>query len=174
MGNHSPQGFADRAREFIQADRDAPFFVYACSSDPHRDFGNGKAYPGNTPVFYDPAKVIVPPYLPDTPEVRGELAEYYQSISRLDDMVGRLLEVLSTTGHDKDTLVLFLSDNGMPFPGAKCQLYDAGTRLPLIARLPAGSPSGKSTAAMVTWADILPTVLEFTGSTSPKYSLHGR
>ena len=80
--------------------------------------------------------MTVPFFLPDNTEVRQELAEYYESISRLDQGIGLMLDALKETGRDKDTLVIYISDNGMPFPGAKTNLYDPGIHLPLIVFSP--------------------------------------
>ena len=94
---------------------------------------------------FDPKTVPVPYHLPDTPEVRAELADYYQSVARLDHGVGLILKMLEETKtarrHAGD---LPVSDNGIPFPGAKTTLYDAGVHLPLIVRKP-GQKSGSST-----------------------------
>src|SRR5262249_30074738 len=144
---------------------------------PHRaqkGFANEAKYPGVTPVKFDPQKVSVPHYLPDRPEVRAELAEYYESIARVDQGVGRLIAALKATSHLDDTLILVLSDNGPPFPGAKTNLYDAGTRLPLVVRAPNQKQRGVVSQALVNWTDLLPTVLEFAGAKPPPYALHGR
>jgi N-sulfoglucosamine sulfohydrolase len=125
-------------------------------------------------VRYDPREIPVPYFLPDRPEVREELAEYYQAISRLDQGVGRLVQALKETGHWDDTLVLFVSDNGMPFPGAKTTLYEPGMHLPLIVRAPQTKNVGGDSNALVTWADLTPTILDFCGAKGPDYPLHGR
>ena len=70
-------------------------------------------------MHYKPEDVIVPPFLPDTPTCRAELAQYYESISRADAGLGRLIEILKQAGKYDDTLIIFISDNGIPFPGAK-------------------------------------------------------
>ncbi len=177
VSSRSTVQMARRAAEFIKRDDPRPFFLYFCTSDPHRagqGFANDRSYPGVEPVKYDPAEVIVPEFLPDQPEVRRELAEYYQAVSRLDQGLGRLIDVLKETGHWDDTLILYLSDNGIPFPGAKTTMYEPGTRLPLVVRSPEQKTRGGSTDAMVTWADITPTILDFTGAKPPEYPLHGR
>ena len=117
-------------------------------------------------VKFDPKTVPVPYHLPDQPEVRAELAEYYQSVARLDDGVGRVMKVLADAKKLDDTLVIFLSDNGIPFPGAKTTLYDSGVRLPLIVRKP-GQKGGVVNNAMVSWTDIAPTVLDWCGVKPP-------
>ncbi len=170
QGNRNAVRMAKNAKEWLAEKDDRPFFLYFCTSDPHRGGGaDGYSnynddpghYPGVTPVRYKPEDVQVPPWLPDIPETRQELAEYYQAISRLDQGLGVLLDALKDTGHWDDTLVLFLSDNGPPFPGAKTNLYEPGMNLPLIVRHPDQQKTGGATDAMVTWADVTPTILDF-------------
>lgn len=117
--------------------------------------------------------MTVPYFLSDKPDVRRELAEYYQSISRLDQGVGFVLDALKETKHAEDTLVLFVSDNGPPFPGAKTTLYDSGIHLPLIVSSPAQKQRDLTNNAMVSWIDILPTILDWTGVAAPP-ALTGR
>ena len=177
MGGRYGLRMAENARRFIEQDDPRPFFLYFCTSDPHRSrdgFANNLKYPGMKPVVYDPAKIPVPHFLPDEPEVRAELAEYYQAVSRLDEGLGHLLRVIDETGHRDDTLVIYLSDNGIPFPGAKTTLYEPGMRLPLVIRSPEQKRRGVVSRAMVTWADITPTILDYCGAAGPKYALHGR
>lgn len=156
------------AASFIRSHDDRPFFVTIGYSDPHRapvDYGNDRVWPGVKPTLYDPRRVPIPSHLPDLPAVRGDLAEYYESLSRLDAGVGMLLDDLAAMGRADDTLVLFLSDNGRPFPGAKTNLYDPGLHLPLIVRAPGVAPAVND--AMVSWVDIAPTILDWTGVAVP-------
>jgi arylsulfatase A-like enzyme len=112
--------------------------------------------------------VVVPPYLPDTPEVRADLALYYDEVARLDGFVGAVLDELDRQGVANDTLVLFLSDNGRPFPRCKTTVYDSGCRTPLIARGPAGGVrAGSATRSLVGTIDITPTLLGLAGATVP-------
>ncbi|MFT4026199.1 MAG: sulfatase [Novosphingobium sp.] len=167
---------ADAAERFILEAGAMPFFVTVAYSDPHRapvNFGNDREWPRVKDVHYDPAKVTVPSHLPDLPAVRADLAQYYQSISRLDSGVGMLIEALARTGHAEDTLIVFLSDNGRPFPGAKTNLYDPGLHLPLIVHAP-GARGGAVSDALVSWTDITPTLLDWTGAKGPTYPLPGR
>ncbi|MGL4554715.1 MAG: sulfatase family protein [Gemmataceae bacterium] len=153
---------AKQAAKFLADGGGKPFCLVVGYTDPHRaakGFANEKPWPGIEPVKYDPEAVPVPDHLPDTPEVRADLADYYQAVSRLDAGVGAMLGVLKESGRDADTLVLFLSDNGIPFPGAKTTVYDAGLRLPLIVRDPSVK-GGHTNAAMASWVDVLPTVLD--------------
>jgi N-sulfoglucosamine sulfohydrolase len=175
-GDRSPSGMAEAARAFIERDGERPFFLYVCTTDPHRAgraFGNERNYPGAEPVKIDPAALEVPPFLPDRPEVRRDLSEYYQAVARADQTLGAVLGALRATARDRDTLVMFLSDNGIPFPGAKTTQYDSGTRLPLVVRLPQQRKPGVVSSAMVAWTDITPSLLEWAGVEAPK-NLHGR
>jgi N-sulfoglucosamine sulfohydrolase len=173
-GNRNAVAMAENCREFISKGG-KPFFLYFCTSDPHRGggkvrgdplgpdaFGNNQSYEGVNEVRYDPAKVVVPPFLPDNPETRAELAQYYQAISRLDQGLGRLLDVLKETGQAGNTVVLFTGDNGMAFPGSKTTLYEPGSRLPFIVSSP-DHPKGRLSNAMVSWVDFTPTILDIAG-----------
>ncbi|MGL4421753.1 MAG: sulfatase-like hydrolase/transferase, partial [Gemmataceae bacterium] len=108
-GGRNPATMTQKARNFIQKNPEKPFFLWMGYTDPHRavvGFANDGKYPADVRrEEFDPAKLTVPAYLPDHPEVRKELAEFYQSVARLDDGVGRLLELLKETGHAEDTLV---------------------------------------------------------------------
>lgn len=176
QGARNAVRMAENAEEFIRENDPRPFLLYYSSTDPHRakeGYANETVYPGVTPVKIDPQQIAVPSYLPDQPETRQDLAEYYMSVARLDQGVGRLLQALKNTGHEADTLVLFMSDNGIPFPGAKTGHYDPGVNLPLICRIPGQTP-GLISKSLVTWADITPTLLEYAGAAGPKYPLHGK
>lgn len=166
---------ADEALRFIRGS-DRPFFVTVAYSDPHRapvNYGNDRPWPRVAAVHYDAAEVPVPSHLPDLPEVRQDLAEYYQSVSRLDSGIGLLLDGLAAAGHRDDTLIIYLSDNGRPFPGAKTNLYDPGLHLPLIVHAP-GSAGNAVNDAMVSFVDIVPTILEWTHASPPSRPLPGR
>lgn len=181
---------AKACRKFVEEKSDRPFFLYFCMSDPHRagvaaelperpnSFGNkraGESYAGIAPVHYKPADVIVPPYLPDTAACRAELAQYYESVSRADAGLGRLMELLKRAGKYDDTLIIFISDNGMPFPGAKTSAYEPSLRLPCVVRNPVAKKKGVVNEACVSWVDIVPTILEFAGVKAPSSTkLHGR
>ena len=188
--SHNPVDMAERSRAFIEAGSDQPFFLYYAPNDPHRgaradwaplepnSFGNeppGKEPKGVVPVHYKPADVIVPPFLPDTPTCRAELAQYYESVSRIDSGVGRLIEILKKAGKFDDTLIIYISDNGVPFPGAKTTVYEPGLNLPCIVRNPAAKKRGVVNEAFVSWVDITPTILDFAGVKPARVQkLHGR
>jgi arylsulfatase A-like enzyme len=115
----------------------------------------------------------VPPYLPDRPEVRRDLALYYDEIGRLDRFVGLVLGELDRQGIADETLVLFLSDNGRPFPRCKTTLYDSGIATPLIARWPGHIKPGTRCGRLVSTIDIAPTLLGLAGIT-PGPTLQGK
>jgi N-sulfoglucosamine sulfohydrolase len=179
---------ADSCRELFAAENERPFFLYFCTSDPHR--GGGKAaevphqpdrfgnreqgYPGVKEVTYDPNEVIVPDFLPDTPECRAELAQYCQAVSRIDQGIGRLIEHLKKAGKYDNTIVMYISDNGIAFPGAKTTAYEPGLNLPCIVRTPWQRKRGIACDALVNWADLAPTILDFAGATPGGYEFHGR
>jgi len=163
--------------------------VHFCTSDPHRGggtanelpgrpdrFGNrpNGGYPGVNEVKYDPKDVIVPPFLPDLPECRAELAQYYQSVSRVDQGVGKLIHILKQTGKYDNTVVIYISDNGVAFPGAKTTLYEPGMNLPCIVRDPRQKNRGITCDALVNFADLAPTILDYAGALPGPGSLQGR
>lgn len=173
----NPSGMAEAAKTFMAADPNQPFFLVMGFVDPHRIGPNfstdDNPNDGYDEVRFDPQAIEVPAFLPDTPMVREDLAGYYQAVARLDECVAQTLKALDETGHRDDTLVIFVSDNGMPFPGAKTTVYDAGVHLPMIIRQP-GAPTGNVNDAIVSFIDIFPTVLEWTGAQAPKYKLFGQ
>jgi N-sulfoglucosamine sulfohydrolase len=167
---------AESCRGFISGKE--PFFLYMCSHNPHRDgrileshpckpdrFGNpDNSFPNDAETIYSDNEVEIPPFLPDTPETRSELAQYYQSISRLDRGIGRLLQILKDEKKYENTLIIYISDNGAAFPASKTTLYEPGMNLPCIVKSPAHSKRGTTCDALVTWADITPTVVDFAGA----------
>jgi N-sulfoglucosamine sulfohydrolase len=159
---------AAEAKKFIEESGEKPFFLLVGFTDPHRakrGFDSHVPLKGVPTFTFDPAKLPLPYFLPDQPDARADFADYYGSASRLDFGVGAVLKVLQETNRDADTLVVFLSDNGIPFPGAKTTLYDAGVHLPLIIRAPGGKAAVNQ--ALVSWTDIAPTVLDWAGVKSP-------
>ena len=166
--HNAPVQMAEECRKFISAKDTRPFFLYFCTNEPHRPFRRE----GSDPV--DAKDVIVPPYLPDTPECREELAQYYGSVQKTDKGLLKLIEILRETGHWEDTLIIYISDNGIAFPGAKTTLYEPGMRLPCVIRYPFSKQQGVVTDAMITWADITPTILDIAGALPHELNFHGR
>ncbi|KZF23904.1 alkaline phosphatase-like protein [Xylona heveae TC161] len=160
---------AEQVDSFLQQAKQEqnPFFLAVGYMDPHRDstrggFGNGDDQVAAEDPEYQPENVKVPEFLSDIPEVRQELAEYYRSIGRVDRGLGLLIDSLEKHEFDDNTLVIFMSDNGPPFLNSKTTLYDAGIRLPLIIRQPNG-PKNVFNPNLISFVDILPTILDWTG-----------
>ncbi|MDE0821050.1 MAG: sulfatase [Opitutales bacterium] len=138
--------------------KDKPFFLWLAAIDPHRGYDEN--------IIEKPTKpgdVIVPPYFPDTPEVRKDLALYYDEIIRLDKYVGLVLDELDAQKVADNTLVLFISDNGRPFPRDKTTLFDSGIRTPWLLRWPKIVRPGSVNEDLVSSIDIAPTFLELAG-----------
>jgi N-sulfoglucosamine sulfohydrolase len=145
---------------------DKPFCLLINISDPHLPFYRWSRRkemedPYIPSQLYTPEEIPVPGYLPDTPNVRKELAHYYMSVSRADDCLGETLRALTESGQADDTVVVFLSDHGMPFPLAKTCLYHHSTRTPWMVRWPGQiKPGIHDTEHMISALDLLPTLLD--------------
>ena len=148
---------------------DQPFCFWFGSQDPHRRYERGTG----RRTGMDPAAVQVPAFLPDNDCVRNDLLDYYYEVERFDRESGNLLRALERRGLLDNTLVVMTSDNGMPFPRAKANLYDAGTRMPLAMRYPPRIPAGERYAAFTNSVDLAPTFLEAAGVPVPP-SVQGR
>ena len=160
-------------------DAEKPFCLLINISDPHLPFYRWSRRqeiedPYTPSQLYTPEEIPVPGYLPDTANVRRELAHYYMSVSRADDCLGETLRALSESGQADDTVVVFLSDHGMPFPLAKTCLYHHSTRTPWMVRWPGQIKAGiHDTDHMISALDLLPTLLDVAGIGHPK-GLEGR
>jgi len=153
-----PSGCKDWMPLVKQRPRDKPFLLWLAALDPHRDYEEGII---DNP--HKPGDVRLPPYLPDLPEVRREFALYYDEITRLDDYVGKVLAELDKQGVADDTFVLFMSDNGRPFPREKTTIYDGGIKTPFIIRFPGRVKPGTVCDSVVSSVDIAPTLMQLAG-----------
>lgn len=167
-----PALYYKHAKEFFEQAKAAgkPFFMMANSQDPHRPFAGsdaemnqfGKHYPYTRK--YASSEIQVTGFLPDLPDVRTEVAQYFTSAHRCDETVGEVLRALSETGSADNTLVMFLSDNGMSFPYSKTNCYLASTKTPWIARWPGRIKPGKVDAKhFISGIDYMPTIIEAAG-----------
>ncbi len=124
---------------------------------------------------HDPDKVAVPPFHPDTPEVRRDWARYHDLISAMDLQAGDVLEQLEEDGLAGETIVFFYSDHGAGMPRCKKWSYDCGTRVPLVIRFPeafshlAPGEPGSTADRLVSFVDFAPTVLSLVGVPIPKH-----
>lgn len=121
------------------------------------------------PLITDPKKVQVPPYYPDTPLIRRDIARHYDNIALMDTMVGEILKELEDAGIMDSTIVFFFSDHGDGFPRAKRWIYDSGIKVPLIIRYPDQRLAGSITDELVSFIDFGPTVLSLAGIPVPDY-----
>jgi len=161
-----------------------PFFLMANSHDPHRPFAGSVAekqwetrrkipHPEVRRTF-KPDKIAVPGFLPDLPGVRKEVAEYYTSAHRCDETIGQVLRALKESGQEEETLVMFLSDNGMSFPFAKANCYLSSTNTPWLVRWPGKTkPGSVDEAHFICGVDFMPTILDACGL-EPPAGLDGR
>lgn len=141
-----------------------PFCFWFGSSDPHRGYEKGSGIASGL----RPEDVVVPPFLPDDPEVRSDILDYYFEIERFDRELGEILSYLEERGQLENTIVIVTSDNGMPFPRAKADLYDYGARVPLAVRWPESVPGGRVVTDFASLVDIAPTILEAAGIEIPE------
>ena len=147
-----------------------PFCFNLNISDPHKPFYNedGQSEVNKPSRVYTPAEITVPGFLPDDPKVREELALYYSTVRRGDDSLGAIFRALKESGEDARTLIIFLSDHGMPLPFAKTQLYFHSTRTPLMVRWPGVTkPATVDDRHLVSAVDLLPTLLEIVAVPAP-------
>lgn len=194
LGNgREPSLYHEHAAKFFAAAKAAgkPFFLMANSQDPHRPFAGseqeaqrkqkgrggkkrkkakaddddeaGDEFP-DVHRTYRPEEVTVPGFLPELPDIRQEMSEYYTSVHRADETVGAVLRALDEAGLRESTVVFFMSDHGMPLPFAKTNAYHHSTKTPLIVRWPGVvTPGSVETHAMVNGIDFAPTVLDIAG-----------
>ena len=153
----------DLFREFLDKAPDKPFFAWVAFHDPHRPYGG----PKGAASVHGPKDVTVPPYFVDTKETREEIALYYDELHRMDFNIGAILHELEKRGMRENTIVIFLSDNGMPFPRGKATVYDFGMRTPLIIQ-GNGISKGARYKEQVSVIDLAPTILELAGISKPK------
>ncbi len=158
--NPAGPGFSSFEAFYQQKSKDQPFYFWLGSSDAHRPYVLNSGRDSGM----DPARVIVPPHLPDNAIVRNDILDYYFEVQRFDSTVSKALAVLEAAGELDNTLVVVTSDNGMPFPRAKATLYDFGTRMPLAIRWPSKIVSpNREYEGFVHLSDFAATFLEAAG-----------
>ncbi len=126
-------------------------------------------------AIHSPDAVRVPPYYPDTPLVRKELARFHDCVSKLDEQVGEILRELEEDGLADETIVFFYSDHGSGMPRHKRLLHDSGMHVPLLVRFPekyrslAPAGPGETVDRLVSFVDFAPTVLALAGIEAPDF-----
>ncbi|MDE0053751.1 MAG: sulfatase [Gammaproteobacteria bacterium] len=188
MYGRSPDLYGRFVAEFLRNARrsDRPFFLMVNTDDPHRPFDtrtpaaqrslvevdpameDGKSwYTREFPApsrIYQPDEIVVPGFLPDLPEIREEIAMYYSSVRRADDVVGRVLDELKAAGFADNTLVMLKSDHGISVPFAKTNVWRHSTLTPWIIRWPGVIEPGRNDSEhLVAGVDLAPTILDILG-----------
>ena len=135
-----------------------PFCLVIASHEPHAP---------HEPAAYSPTEVPIPPYLPDTPAVRRKIVGYYTDIDILDRELGHAMDLLMRSGKQDNTLFIYAGDHGNGLM-AKWTCYEAGLRVPFVARWPSRVKAGSVTEAMVSFVDVLPTFLDAAGAKEPE------
>lgn len=145
-----------------------PFFLWLAALDPHRPYERSILSDGA-----HPDEIRLPPYHPDTPAVRADYQQYYDEITRLDRYVGMVLDELESQKLTEKTLVLFISDNGRPFPRDKTTLYDSGIKMPMIASWPGTIAPGSVCPRLVSSVDLAGTILSLAKIEKPGLTFEG-
>lgn len=166
---YSASAYQEKSSTFFQGARQArqPFYLVVNIADPHKPFFNderaaNQGFDVHAPSrIIDQSEVVVPGFLPDLPGVRNDLRNYFNSVRRADDCFGAVMEALENSEMMENTLVIFLSDHGMPFPFAKSCVYDNGLRTPLILSWPGHfEPGSVVDDVLISTIDLMPTILE--------------
>jgi len=157
-----------KAKSYISAHKNRPFYLELNFIQPHRPEGDHyfrmvKDHP------VDPDSISIPEYwrIPDWPEIREDVAAYYSQIMEMDAIIGEIMQHLEDVGIADNTLVMFVSDNGPPYPGCKITCYDRGIGTPMILKWPGRIPEGKVIDSLASTVDLMPTALEATGTPVP-------
>ena len=163
-GGANIKDYAANFADFLATrDADQPFCFWFGGHEPHRVFEKGSG----VKVGLSLDTVTVPEFLPDVPEVRGDMLDYYLEIEWFDAHLARMLEMLDEAGQLDNTLVIVTSDNGMSFPRAKANCYEYGFHEPLAISWPAGTPGGRTVDDLVSFVDLTATILDVAGVRHP-------
>jgi N-sulfoglucosamine sulfohydrolase len=152
-----------------KGEADQPFLAGVGFSETHRIRLMPSGFKRDAYEPADPSEVRVRPSMPDIPEIRQDLADFYGAIKLVDAMMGQLLDTLDDLGLSEDTLLVFTSDHGASFMHAKATLYDGGTKVACLMRWPGALRAGLRVSALTSHVDILPTLFDFLGLAVPAY-----
>lgn len=161
--SHEASGSADWIRALKNRPRDQPFFMWFASNDPHRPYDDG--------IIPNPNKaenVVVPLFINDNDSTRKDFSRYYDEITRLDRNIGKVLNELNEQRIADNTVIIFMSDNGRPFPRCKTRVYDSGVKTPFLVRWPGHIKAGSQSNSLISSIDIAPTLCELAGVPVPK------
>ncbi len=152
-----PGGTEDWVELLAERPKDKPFFAWFASKDAHRGWQIDEVN-----KIYDPEKVQIPPFLYDGPKTRQDFADYYHEVTRTDTTMGELVDELKRQGIEENTYIIYMADNGRPFPRCKARLYDSGIKTPFLFACP-GKVAPAVTDSLISSIDVGPTVLELAG-----------
>jgi uncharacterized sulfatase len=156
----SRNDYAANFRDFLQRRaKDQPFCFWYGASEPHRVYSKGIGQRSGKRL----EDVVVPPFLPDAPEVRSDILDYYYEIEHFDRHLGAMLRALEESGELANTLIVATGDNGMAFPRAKANMYEYGIHLPLAVAWGERAGGGRVVDDLISFADFAPTFLEAAG-----------
>jgi uncharacterized sulfatase len=164
-----PEGISRRDytanfEEFLNENKDLPFFFWLGLGEPHRPYEEGRG----VSIGIDTSLIRIPAFFPDVPVARTDMADYLAEVQWADDVVGDVLKVLESRDLKKNTVIIFTSDNGMPFPRAKATLYNHGVKMPLIIAWDKKIKSMRVLKDPVNLIDLAPTILELSHSNIPE------
>lgn len=149
----------DKLLEFLDTRPQTPYFASVGFSQTHRKFSNS----GDAPLD----DVHVPPYLPDNAMTRRDYCDLLVDVAKVDHSVGRIMETLERTGQADNTLLIYTTDHGVAFPGAKGTLFDPGLGIACIARGPGGFNGGQVIESLTSNVDFVPTFCALAGIDAP-------
>jgi arylsulfatase A-like enzyme len=147
----------DDIRAFITQKNEKPYCLFIMSINPHAPWTMGD------PTEFDPDKLVLPPHWVDTKDVRIEYCKYLAEVRRLDNQVGDVMNLLKETGQEKNTIFIFLGEQGPQFPGGKWTLWDNGQKSSMIVRWPRVVKPNTQSEAIVQYEDITPTLIDIAG-----------
>ncbi|MFC1607866.1 sulfatase-like hydrolase/transferase [Candidatus Latescibacterota bacterium] len=162
--NHAGWKYKD-FEAFLEANTpDKPWCYWFSSPDPHRPYAVGSGVESGMDIN----NVVVPPYLPDTEAVRNDMCDYYYEVEKFDTDVGRIIQELEDSEQLENTIIIICSDNGWQMPRGLANLYDFGTRVPLIFFWKDHIPGGRVVDDFVNLNDLAPTFLEMAEQNIPE------
>ncbi len=160
----SKTDYARNFQDFLERKpKDKPFCFWFGASEPHRAYAKGRGLTMGKKL----EDAHVPPFLPDTPEIRSDILDYCAEIDHFDQHLGRMIHELEERGELDNTLILVTADNGMPFPRAKANGYEYGIHAPMAIRWPIVVKSGRTIDDLIGFVDYAPTFLEAAGLDVP-------
>ena len=153
----SNDAYSLSAAETYMTTGDKPFCLFIMSINPHKPWDQGD------PSEFNAEQLVLPPNMVDTKETREQFCKYLAEIRRLDNQVGDVMQSLKKTGQDKNTIFIFLGEQGPQFPGGKWTCWDYGQKSSMIVRWPGVVKTNKTTDAIVQYEDITPTIIDIAG-----------